>query len=91
MAEIKVNVPPELEKRFRKTARSLYGGDGKAEDKAAFEAFLAWCGNAEKLSDVSAGVGDPVSAIEGLLIGVHKTGVQLQHEASRHRAESHSD
>ena len=91
MAEIKVNVPPELERRFRKTARSLYGGDGKAEDKAAIEALLAWCGNAEKLSDVSTGLSDPVSAIEGMLTGVHKTGVQMQHEASRHRAESHSD
>ena len=42
MAEIKVNVPEEVEKKFRKTAKSIYGEDKNAEDKAATEALAKW-------------------------------------------------
>jgi hypothetical protein len=42
LAEIKVNVPEEVEKKFRKTAKSIYGEDKNAEDKAATEALAKW-------------------------------------------------
>ena len=42
MAEIKVNVPEEVEKKFRKTAKIIYGEDKSAEDKAATEALAKW-------------------------------------------------
>ena len=42
MAEIKVNVPEEVEKKFRKTAKIIYGEDKNAEDKAATEALAKW-------------------------------------------------
>ena len=42
MAEIKVNVPEEAEKKFRKTAKIIYGEDKSAEDKAATEALAKW-------------------------------------------------
>jgi len=39
LAEIKVNVPEEVEKKFRKTAKIIYGEDKNAQDKAATEAL----------------------------------------------------
>ena len=42
MAEIKVNVPEEVEKKFRKTAKIIYGEDKNAQDKAATEALAKW-------------------------------------------------
>lgn len=48
MAEIKVNVPEEVEKKFRKTAKSIYGEDKNAEDKAATEALAKWSRETEE-------------------------------------------
>ena len=47
MAEIKVNVPEDVEKKFRKTAKSIYGEDKNAEDKAATEALAKWSSETE--------------------------------------------
>jgi hypothetical protein len=48
LAEIKVNVPEEVEKKFRKTAKSIYGEDKNAEDKAATEALTKWSSDREE-------------------------------------------
>ena len=48
MAEIKVNVPEDVEKKFRKTARSIYGEDKNPEDKAATEALAKWSSETEE-------------------------------------------
>ena len=48
MGEIKVNIPEEVEKKFRKTAKSIYGDDKNAEDKAATEALAKWSSEIEE-------------------------------------------
>jgi len=48
LAEIKVNVPEEVEKKFRKTAKSIYGEDKSAVDKAATEALEKWSSETEE-------------------------------------------
>jgi len=49
LAEIKVNLPEELERKFRKTAKNIYGQDQQSLDKAAREAFEKWLSEAEAL------------------------------------------
>jgi hypothetical protein len=43
MAELKVYLPDELAKRFRKTAMSVHGYGRGSLSKAATEALTKWC------------------------------------------------
>jgi len=86
MGGIKVYIPDDVEQRFRRTAMAVYGYGRGALSKAAEEAFSQWSSEKEKALSLFEFVGDPVEAIEGLLEGVGKSGVELQHEARRIRA-----
>jgi len=86
MAGIKVYISDDVEQRFRKTAMAVYGYGRGALSKAAEEAFNRWSSEVEKVLGLFEFMGDPVEAIEGLLEGVGKSGVELQHEARRIRA-----
>jgi len=86
MGGIKVYIPDDVEHRFRRTAMAVYGYGKGALSKAAEEAFSQWSSEKEKALSLFEFVGDPVEAIEGLLEGVDKSGVELQHEARRIRA-----
>lgn len=79
-------LPEELEKRFRKLSMSTYGYGRGSLSKAAEDALRRWCSEMEETAAVLEEIGDPVDAIKGLLKGVKKSGVQLQHEARRLRA-----
>jgi hypothetical protein len=86
MAGIKVYVRDDVEEKFRKLAMSVYGYGKGSLSKAAEEAFLWWMMRHEsKLGEVNIPE-DPVAAIRGLLSGVGKRGVELQHEARKIRA-----
>ena len=54
--------------------------------KAAEETFLWWMMRYEHMLKEVSVPEDPVGAIKGMLIGVKKGGVELQHEARRLRA-----
>jgi len=65
---------------------AVYGYGKGALSKAAEEAFNRWASEVEKALGLFEFMGDPVETIEGLLEGVGKSGVELQHEARRIRA-----
>jgi hypothetical protein len=86
VAGIKVYVSNNVEEKFRRLAMSVHGYGRGSLSKAAEEAFLWWTMRHEsKLGEVDVPK-DPVAAIRGLLSGVGKSGVQLQHEARKIRA-----
>ncbi len=47
MAELKVYLSDELDKRFRKAAMDVYGYGRGSISKAATEAFSKWCAERE--------------------------------------------
>jgi len=86
LTELKVYLPEELEKKFRRLSMSVYGYGRGSLSKAAEEAFRRWCAELEETASVVEEIEDPVEAIRGLLKGVKKSGVELQHEARQLRA-----
>jgi hypothetical protein len=92
MTNLKVNIPEELDKRFRETAMKKYGYTRGALSLAAQKALEKWTSEQtlkEKVRDIAKKTTkDPVDEIEGLLAHVKgKTSVELQHEASKYRTE----
>jgi hypothetical protein len=86
MAGIKVYVRSEVEEKFRRLAMMVYGYGKGSLSKAAEEAFLQWMMRYEAMLKEVNIPDDPVGAIRGMLSGVNKSGVELQHEARRIRA-----
>ena len=82
MAGLRIQLPDELEKLFRKVAMKRYGYGRGSLSLAAEEAIRRWVAfqlQAEKREFE----GDPVKAIEGLLADVHVDSVELQHLAGK--------
>lgn len=82
MAGLRIQLPDELEKLFRKMAMIHYGYGRGSLSRAAEEAIRRWVAfqlQAEKKEFE----GDPVKAIEGLLADVHVDSVELQHLAGK--------
>ena len=91
MGEIKVKVSDETERKFREAAMRTFGY-GKGSISAASEkAFSDWVGQNEMVDireiAYKEGITDPVKTIKGALKHVKKTSVELQHDASKIRAE----
>lgn len=86
VAGIKVYVRSEVEERFRRLAMMVYGYGRGPLSKAAEEAFLQWMTRYEAMLKEVNVPEDPVAAIRGMLAGVGKSGVELQHEARKIRA-----
>lgn len=85
MARIEVYVRDEVEEKFRRLAMMVYGYGRGSLSKAAEEAFLQWVMKYEAMLEEINVPDDPVSSIKGLLAGINKSGVELQHEARRIR------
>lgn len=85
MAGIKVYVRNDVEEKFRRLAMMVYGYGKGSISKAAEEAFICWMREHEALLKEVDVPKDPVSAIKGLLAGLNKSGVGLQHEARKIR------
>ena len=86
MGTIKVRIPDELERRFREAAMRLYGFRKGSLSVAAEKAISAWLSQISEVLEAAEAM-DPVEAIYGVLSHVGKSGVELQHEAGRVRAE----
>ncbi len=92
MGYIKVRIPDQAEKKFRRTAMKKFGYTKGALSLAAEKALIEWCDKElqeEELSKIirDAGIKSVVSEIKGILKHVKgKTSVELQHEASKIRA-----
>jgi hypothetical protein len=86
VAGIKVYVQDDMEEKFRRLAMMVYGYRRGSLSKAAEEAIRQWITEHEGLLKGVNVPEDPVGAIRGVLAGVRKSGVELQHEARRIRA-----
>lgn len=86
MGGIKVYIPDELERKFRKAAMKLYGYGKGSLSIASEKAFMAWLSQVSEVLDIAESIEDPVEAIYGMLSHVKRTGVELQHEARGVRA-----
>lgn len=87
MGEIKVYIPDDLERKFREIAMRLYGYGKGSLSIASEKAISAWLSQVSEFLEVAESIEDPVKAIYGILLQVKKTGVELQHEAKKIRAE----
>lgn len=85
MAGIKVYVRDEIEKKFRRLAMMVHGYGRGSISKAAEEAFVQWMMQHEAILKEINIPDDPVGAIKGMLAGVNRSGVELQHEARKIR------
>jgi len=86
MAGIKVYVSDEVEEKFRRLAMMVYGYGRGSISKAAEEAFSLWMLRYEAMLERISIPEDPVGAVRGMLAGIRKSGVELQHEARKIRA-----
>jgi len=87
MKGLKIYLPEELEKRFKKMSMDAYGYGRGSISKAATDAIRKWTAEREEIPREFEIPVDPIGAIRGMLKHVKKTSVELQHEASKIRAE----
>ncbi|MBS7617436.1 hypothetical protein KEJ25_02335 [Candidatus Bathyarchaeota archaeon] len=87
MGGIKVYIPDELERKFREVAMRLYGYGRGSLSIASEKAISAWLSQVSEFLEVAESIEDPVEAIYGMLSHVKKSGVEVQHEARKVRAE----
>jgi transposase len=85
MKSLRIYLPEELEREFRKVSMESYGCSRGSLSKAAVEAIRRWVQAQEALAQVEI-PSEPVRALRGLLRHVQKTSVELQHEAAEIRA-----
>lgn len=88
MGGIKVFVSGKTEQKFRKASMAVFGYRKGALSSAAEQAFEQWSNNVKSAETIFDIPKDPITAIEGMLSHVKKSGVELQHEASKIRAEN---
>lgn len=86
MKPLRVYLPEELEKKFRKFSMESYGYSRGSLSRAAIEAIGGWVSIHQTSSQVAV-PDEPVKALRGLLRHVKKSSVELQHEAAQIRAE----
>ena len=85
MKSLRIYLPEELEKEFRKVSMESYGYSRGSLSKAAAEAIRRWVQAQEALIQPEI-PDEPVKILRGLLRHTQKTGVELQHEAAEIRA-----
>ena len=77
---MRLKVRDDLEKRFRETAMRRFGFGKGALTRAAEQAFERWLSTAKENVRFE---GDPVKAIDGILVGMKLNSVELQHSVRR--------
>ncbi len=80
MAGLRLQVREDLEKRFRETAMKRFGFGRGALTRAAEQAFERWLSTAKENVRFE---GDPVKVIDGILVGIKLSSVELQHSVRR--------
>ncbi len=86
MAGLRVQLPTDLERRFRAMAMKRFGSGKGSLSKAAQEAFEKWIASGEGANIKFRG--GPVLAIKGFLKDIDADSVELQHMAKRFWAEN---
>lgn len=86
MKPLRVYVPEELEKKFRRLSMECYGYSRGSLSKAAEDAIRSWIRSKEDMRQVEI-PSEPVKALRGMLRNVKKSSLELQHEAAEVRAD----
>jgi hypothetical protein len=81
MSGIRVQLPDDLDKRFRSEAMKRFGYGKGSLSKAAQEAFEKWIASGKEDLGFK---GDPVEAIKGALGDVDAGSVELQHMVKKY-------
>jgi len=87
MTSLKIYLSDDLAKEFRKLAMEIFGYGKGSISKAAEVAIQNWVFESKKLIEEIEIPKNPVQSIKGLLKGVTKTAVELQHMASKLRTQ----
>ena len=87
MGDLKIYLPDDLKKEFKRRSMEAFGYGRGSISKAAEEAIQRWTSERETLSQEFPPPKDPVRTIRGMLKHIKKTSVELQHEAKKIRAE----
>jgi hypothetical protein len=87
MTSLKIYIADDLAKEFRKLAMEIFGYGKGSISKAAEVAIQNWVLESKKILEEIEIPEDPVQAIKGLLKDVTETSVELQHMASKLRAQ----
>jgi hypothetical protein len=85
MKPLRIYLPDELEKKFRKASMESFGYSRGSLSRAAEEAVKSWVRAREANAYVTV-PSEPVKCLRGLLSNVKKGSVELQHESARIRA-----
>ena len=85
MGEIKVKMPDNIERIFRKIAMKRYGYNKGSISAAAQRAIEEWIDTYVEVEVIK----DPIEKISGLMKHIKKKSVELQHEAWVHIGEKH--
>ena len=86
MGELKIKLPDDVEKAFRRLAMKRFGYQKGALSEAAQEAFEGWAESEESKITKD----DLWDELKGVLKHVKKSSVQLQHESWDYIAKKHS-
>lgn len=90
MGSIRVHIPDKTEEEFRKIAMKIFGykkGSLSIAAERAFEEWIIKMKSNYKMTEAGV-LEDPVDSIWGMLSMVkNKSGVELQHEAPKIRAQ----
>ena len=87
MRDLKVYIPEDLKKEFKKRSMEVFGYGRGSISKAAEEAIQRWTSEREKLLQEFPSPRKPVRTLRGMLKHVKESSVELQHEARKIRAE----
>lgn len=86
MEDLKIYLPEDLKKEFKKRSMETFGYGRGSISKAAGEAIQRWTSEREKITQEFPPPKDPVKTLRGMLKHVKKSSVELQHEARKIRA-----
>lgn len=86
MGELKIYLPEELKREFKKRSMEAFGYGRGSISKAAEEAIQRWVSERERITEATPPE-DSVRGLRGILSHVEEGSVELQHEVKRVRAE----
>ena len=87
MDELKIYLPEDLKREFKKRSMEAFGYGRGSISRAAEEAIQRWTSERETLVQEIPPSEDSVRVLRGMLRDVEESSVELQHEAGKIRAE----
>ena len=89
VGEVKIYLPDELKKEFKKRSMEAFGYGRGSISKAAEQAIRRWTSERETIRyEYTKQTDDPVHILRGMLKGTKESSVELQHKAKKLRVKS---